>query len=138
MQFYIDQDILSCCMTLVMRGTDVVDFQSHGFMDLETRRPLSEDAIFRVYSTTKLVTSVAAMMLFEEGKFALDDPLRKHLPIFGDLAVLKDGASSLEDVESLHEEPTIAQVMSHSAGSGNNQPGNRSQYSCKGNGSLFR
>ena len=69
MQFYIDSNILSCCSTLVMKGTEVVDHKTFGFMDLEDKQPLLEDAIYRMYSSTKIVTSVALMMLFEEGKF---------------------------------------------------------------------
>ncbi|MFM8356365.1 MAG: serine hydrolase, partial [Gammaproteobacteria bacterium] len=59
MQWYIDQNILSCCVALAMRGTEVVDYRTFGYMDLESRRPLREDAIFRMYSNTKIVTSVA-------------------------------------------------------------------------------
>ena len=111
-----DENILSCCSTLIMRGLDVLDFKTFGCMDLESERPLTEDAIFRVYSSTKLVTSVAAMMLYEEGKFALDDPLSKHLPVLANLEVLRSDADSVEAVEPLRMEPTIAQLMSHSAG----------------------
>lgn len=116
MQFYVDENILPCCNTLVMRGTDVLDVSLHGWSVLDARQPLAEDTLFRVYSNTKIVTSVAAMMLYEEGRFALDDPLAKHLPAFADLTVLKPDAERLEDVESLTREPTIAHVMSHSAG----------------------
>ena len=62
MQWYVDQNILSCCNTLVMRGLDVLDYKTFGYMDLESRRPLRQDAIYRMYSNTKIVTSVAAMM----------------------------------------------------------------------------
>ena len=116
MQFYVDEDILSCCSTLIMRGLEVLDFKTFGYMDLESKRPLTQDAIFRVYSNTKLVTSVAAMMLYEEGNFALDDPLSNHLPVLEGLKVLRSDADTIEDVEPLKLEPTIAQLMSHSAG----------------------
>ena len=116
MQFYVDENILPCCNTLIMRGLDVLDFKTYGYLDLESKRPLTQDAIFRVYSSTKLVTSVAAMMLYEEGKFSLDDPLSKHLPVLANLEVLRAEADSVEAVEPLKLEPTIAQLMSHSAG----------------------
>lgn len=116
MQFYVEENILSCCNTLVMRGLDVLDFKTYGYLDLESKRPLTQDAIFRVYSHTKLVTSVAAMMLYEEGKFALDDPVSKHLPVFANLKVLRGDADSIGAVEALKLEPTIAHLMSHSAG----------------------
>jgi CubicO group peptidase (beta-lactamase class C family) len=116
MQFYVDENILPCCNTLIMRGLDVLDFKTYGYLDLESKRPLTQDAIFRVYSSTKLVTSVAAMMLYEEGRFALDDPLSKHLPVLANLKALRSDADSVKAVEPLKLEPTIAQLMSHSAG----------------------
>ena len=57
MQFYVDQNILSCCATAVFKGTDLVDHQTFGYMDLETRQPLRDDAIYRMASNTKIVTS---------------------------------------------------------------------------------
>jgi CubicO group peptidase (beta-lactamase class C family) len=116
MQWYIDEGILSCCNTLVMRGLDVVDFKTFGYMDLETRRPLTDDAIYRMYSNTKLVTSVAAMMLFEKGLFALDDPLASYLPEFADIQVLKPGATDVSDVEPATSPILMRHILSHSAG----------------------
>lgn len=116
MQWYVDQEILSCCLTLVMRGTDVVDFETFGYMDRESGRPLTPDAIFRMYSNTKIVTSVAAMMLYERGSFQLDDPLSNYLPAFAEPAVLRSNATSVAEVEPLAAPITLRQVMSHSAG----------------------
>ena len=65
MGFYVEQNILSCCATLVMQGRNVIDYKTFGYMDLETKAPLRSDAIYRMYSSTKLVTSVALMMLYE-------------------------------------------------------------------------
>jgi CubicO group peptidase (beta-lactamase class C family) len=116
MQWYVDQEILSCCVALVMKGTDVVDYRTFGYMDLESRQPLLPDAIFRMYSNTKIVTSVAAMMLYEQGVLDLDDPLSKYLPRFAEPAVLRAGAESPADVEPLATPITLRQVFSHSAG----------------------
>jgi len=116
MQWYVDQNILSCCSTLVMRGLDVLDYRTFGYMDLESRRPLREDAIYRMYSNTKIVTSVAAMMLFEEGRFGLDDPLAEYLPKFARVRVLRDDAQSVDDVVPAMRPMTMRQVLSHSAG----------------------
>jgi CubicO group peptidase (beta-lactamase class C family) len=116
MHWYVDQQILSCCVALVMRGTDVVDYQTFGYMDLETREPLRDDAIFRMYSNTKLVTSVAAMMLYEQGAFTLDTPLADFLPAFAEPAVLRSNATGVGDVEPLAAPITLRQIMSHSAG----------------------
>ena len=116
MQWYIDSDILSCCNTLVMRGTDVVDFKTFGYMDLESRNPLTEDAIYRMYSNTKLVTSIAAMILYERGGFDLDDPVAKYLPEFADMQVLKPDATSVEQTEPARDDMRIRHILSHSAG----------------------
>ena len=67
MDTYIEQNILSCCATLVMQGQEIIDYKTFGYMDLESKEPLRADAIYRMYSNTKLVTSVALMMLQEEG-----------------------------------------------------------------------
>jgi CubicO group peptidase (beta-lactamase class C family) len=116
MRFYVDEDILSCCSTLVMRGTDVLDYETFGYMDLDTREPLREDAIYRMYSSTKIVTSIGLMMLHEAGHFALDDPISNVLPEFADPVVLKRDASSVEDVEPAAEPIRFRHVLSHSAG----------------------
>lgn len=116
MQWYIDQNILSCCVALAMRGTEVVDYRTFGYMDLESRRPLREDAIFRMYSNTKIVTSVALMMLYEEGRFTLDQPLAEVLPAFAHPEVLRPDARSVNDVEPAQSPITLRQILSHSAG----------------------
>ena len=116
MRWYVEQEILSCCMTLALRGTDLVDFQTFGYMDLETREPLRPDAIFRMHSNTKIVTSVALMMLFEEGRFGLDDPLADYLPAFADMQVLAPDASGPGDLVAAEAPITVRQILSHSAG----------------------
>ena len=107
MQFYIDEGILSCCATLIMRGTEVLDYKTYGFMDLESKRPLMNDAIYSMYSNTKLVTSVALMMLWERGDFQLDDPLERFMPNFKDMEVLRSGAKSPADVAPADQKISI-------------------------------
>lgn len=116
MQSYVDADILTCCATLVLRGTDVLDYQTFGYMDLDTREPLRGDAIYRMYSNTKIVTSVALMMLHEEGRFALDDELSRYLPEFDQPVVLKPDPASIKDVEAATAPILIRHILSHSAG----------------------
>ena len=116
MQWYVDQDLLPCCATVVMHGTDVVDFALLGYMDLESREPLREDAIYRMYSNTKLVTSVAAMMLHERGLFDLDDPIEAYLPEFSNMSVLRPDAVSLTDTVPADRSVTPRHLLSHSAG----------------------
>jgi CubicO group peptidase (beta-lactamase class C family) len=116
MQWYVDQNILSHYVYLVLKGTDVVDYRSLGYMDLESKRPMQEDAIFRMYSNTKIVTSVAAMMLFEEGRFSLDDPVARFIPAFADMKVFKPDGQKPEDVEPARSPMTMRQILSHSSG----------------------
>lgn len=80
MQWYADEEIIPCCDGLAMQGTDVVGVRTHGPIGHETNRPSAEDSIFRMHSSTKIATSVSVMMLVEEGKIGLDEPLEAHLP----------------------------------------------------------
>lgn len=116
LSFYVDEGILSCANSLVMRGTDVIDCKRFGYMDLETQAPLAEDAIYRMYSNTKIVTSVAAMQLQEQGAIGLDDPVADYIPAFADMQVLKADAQSIDDVEPAAETMRVRHILSHSAG----------------------
>ena len=116
MASYVDENILSCCATLVMQGTKIVDYKTFGYMNVEDKSPLQEDAIYRMYSSTKLVTSVALMMLYEQGRFKLDDPLGKFMPDFADMQVLTANASSADDVVAAKNPILIKHILSHSAG----------------------
>lgn len=116
MQWYVDENILPHCETLVLKGTEVVDRRRFGYMDLETREPLREDAIFRMYSNTKIVTSVAAMMLYEEGRIGLDDPVARFIPALSDMSVIRADATAPDDLEPARSPMTVRQILSHSAG----------------------
>ena len=116
MQFYVDRGILSCCSTLLMKGSEVIDYRTFGVIDLEDERPLQKDAIYRMYSNTKIVTSVALMSLYEQGAFELTDPLSKFIPSFGNAMVLKLGAQSARDIEVSSSPMRIKHLLSHSAG----------------------
>jgi CubicO group peptidase (beta-lactamase class C family) len=83
----IDAGDISGAVTLVARNGRVAHFETHGLMDIETKRPMSKDAIFRLASMTKPITGVAIMMLVEEGKVRLTDPVSKFIPEFKNLNV---------------------------------------------------
>ena len=106
--------------TLLIRHGQEVAFRAYGVSNLETRDPLQRDTIFRIASMTKPITSVAMMMLFEEGKWHLDDPVTKLVPELGGLRVIvgcdDSGRSLLEPVKRA---PTMRELMSHTAGFGN-------------------
>ncbi|RZJ02087.1 MAG: class A beta-lactamase-related serine hydrolase [Brevundimonas sp.] len=105
--------------TLLMRHGQVVDFRTRGKARLGDAAPLDRDAIFRIYSMTKPVTGVALMILFEEGRWRLDDPITRFIPEFSDLKVHagvdSDGAIIVEDMV---RPPTMRELMSHTAGFG--------------------
>ena len=89
-------------VALVARRGKVVYFNAHGVQNPKTGKPMSRDAIFRIYSMTKPVTSVAALILVEEGKMKLSDPVSKYLPELADLkvAVNADTAKSPADIKT--------------------------------------
>ena len=115
-QKYLDDDFLANAASVVLEGGEPVDFHLWGHQDREAGTPLRPGSIFRIYSNTKIVTSVAAMMLWEEGRFDLDDPVEKHLPVLAGLTVLRDGATDPADAEPVHTPPTVRQLMCHNAG----------------------
>ena len=105
--------------TLLARHGQIVSFNTWGKANLETGAPIAKDTIFRIYSMTKPVTGVAMMILFEEGKWRLDDPVTRYVPEFKNLRVVKsigkDGKMVLED---MRRPPTMREIMSHTAGFG--------------------
>jgi CubicO group peptidase (beta-lactamase class C family) len=106
-------------VTLLARHGKIVAFNSYGESDPDRRVAMSRDAIFRIYSQTKVVTGVAMMMLFEEGKWRFDDPVTRFLPELKSLRVCKgfneDGSMQLEDIS---RPPTMRELLTHSAGFG--------------------
>ncbi|PCI32500.1 MAG: penicillin-binding protein [Alphaproteobacteria bacterium] len=116
MQWYVDQEILPFCSTLVMRGLDVLDYKCFGYVDVDRKHRLRSDAIYRMFSNSKIVTSVAAMILYDEGRLGLDDPLSDYIPDFSQPQVLIKGATRIDQTEPLQTDITIRHLLSHSAG----------------------
>jgi CubicO group peptidase (beta-lactamase class C family) len=104
-------------VTMVARKGKVVHLEATGKRELESGTPMQKDTIFRIYSMTKPITGVAMMMLFEQGKWQLNDPVSKYIPEFADLKVAKvDPANgSVTTVPSNHP-MTMRELMSHSGG----------------------
>ena len=107
----VDERRLAGVTTLVARHGKVVAFDAYGMQDLETKAPVTRDTIFRIASMTKPVTGVAMMMLWEQGKWTLDDPVAKHIPEFKDLMV-----SSPAGLVPQSHPMTMRELMSHTAG----------------------
>jgi CubicO group peptidase (beta-lactamase class C family) len=117
MQAIVDQKHLSGVVTLVARHGKVVQHKAYGYQDLESQTPMKLDTIARIYSMTKPVTGVAMMMLYEEGKWKPTDPVSKHIPEFKSLKVYTGmGSDGVPTVEAAAHEPTMGELMSHSAG----------------------
>ena len=105
--------------TLLARHGKVVEFNTYGKSSLATGQPMNKDAIFRVYSMTKPMTGVAMMILFEQGKWRLDDPVTRYVPEFKNLKVMTGtDANGKILVEDMKRPPTMREIMSHTAGFG--------------------
>jgi CubicO group peptidase (beta-lactamase class C family) len=116
MQRYIDNNLLSGISWAVLSGRDLVDVNCVGWADKEAQTPLRTDHIFRVFSNTKLITSCAALLLYEEGKLKLDDPIERFIPQLGNRKVLRPGATSIDDTEPAKRSITVRHLLTHSAG----------------------
>src|SRR5246127_4121939 len=116
MKRYVDGNLLSGFSSAVLVGRDLVDVTCMGWADKEAQIPLRTDHIFRVFSNTKLITSCAALLLFEDGRLQLDDPIEKFISQLGNRKVLRPGATSLDDTEPAKSSITIRHLLSHSAG----------------------
>ena len=103
-------------ITLLARNGKLVDFQAFGYRDLENRLPMERDTICRVYSMSKIITSVGVLTLFEEGRFNLDDPVAKYLPELKDMKVMAGGTADAPQLEPLKRPITIKHLLTHTSG----------------------
>ncbi len=109
---YIDNKQVAGMVNLVMRNGKVVHYQAHGAKGASDDRPLEKDDLFRIYSMTKPITAVAAMQLYEQGKFQLSDPVAKFVPELKDVKVL-NANGQLEDQDA---PMTMHQLLTHTTG----------------------
>jgi CubicO group peptidase (beta-lactamase class C family) len=120
MQRHVDQGRIAGVQMLVARCGTPVFFKSAGWMDLENQRPMEPDAIFRIYSMTKPITTTAVMMLHEEGLFRLSDPISDYLPEFKDMQVIAQLTgpcdSAIARLEDARKPITIRHLLTHTAG----------------------
>jgi CubicO group peptidase (beta-lactamase class C family) len=114
MQGYIDENKLPGMITMVARHGKVVDFEKYGSMDID--KPMQLNTIFRIASMTKPITSVAVMMLYEEGYFQLDDQVAKYIPEFNNLRVFSSinekGINQVDQIKPM----TIRNLLTHTSG----------------------
>ncbi|MGZ3756439.1 MAG: serine hydrolase domain-containing protein [Mucilaginibacter sp.] len=115
-QSYIDKDWLKGVVTLVVKDNQVVQYKAYGYADAETKKPMAKDAIFRIASQTKAITSVGLMMLYEQGKFTLDEPIADFIPEFRHPVVLSkfNAADSSYTTVPARREITFRDLLTHS------------------------
>ncbi|MEX2332852.1 MAG: serine hydrolase domain-containing protein, partial [Pseudohongiella sp.] len=113
----VDEGNLAGVVSALMRNGKLVHLDAHGYQSIEAQEAISEDTIFRIFSMTKPVTSVAMMMLLEEGRFSLDDPVSRYIPELANLEVaIEDGPGGFPVTEPANHEMTIRELMSHTGG----------------------
>ena len=117
---YVTDNKLPGLVAILVRNGQIVYHQAYGLADVATQRPMKTDDIFRIASMSKAITATAVMMLYEEGKFSLDDPISKFIPEFKNPTVLKTFrfSDSTYTTEPAKSEITIRQLMSHTSGLG--------------------
>ena len=116
MQRFVDRGDLAGALTLLARHGRVFHCATTGWMDIESRRPMQADGIFRIYSMTKPVTVTAVLMLLEEGLLLLEDPVADWLPDFAHMKVFVRSSDDTIETTDLERPITIRHLLTHSAG----------------------
>ena len=117
LQRYVDQEKLAGIVALIAREEQVCYFERFGQMSRETAMPMQLNTIFRIYSMTKPITSVAAMMLWEEGRFQLDDPVSRYIPKLGGMKVYQENGTGSDSSLVAPDRPmTIRDLLTHTSG----------------------
>jgi len=115
-QSYVERKKLAGLSTLVWRKGVLAHFAIQGQMDVERGKPLTPDTIFRIYSMTKPITSVAVMMLYEEGRFQLEHEIGRYISDLADLSVYAGGPARAMATKPAHRQVTIRDLLTHMAG----------------------
>ena len=113
---FVDKGQHAGVVSLIARNGKVVDWQAWGQRDREAKLPMEKDTIFRVYSMSKIVTSVAVMQLHEQARLRLDDPVEKYLPALGKRQVITGGTAKEPVVVAAKRSVTIKDLLTHTSG----------------------
>ncbi len=113
---YVDDGRLTGWLVAIARDGKVAHLASYGMRDREASVPVETDTVWRLASMTKPITSVAAMMLYEEGAFELKDPISKWIPSFGEMSVYRSGSSNNPDVRPATEPMRVWHLLTHTSG----------------------
>jgi CubicO group peptidase (beta-lactamase class C family) len=116
LQNVVDAGDLSGFVALLFRKGEIAQINTIGHRDIATKAPMTRDTLFRIASMTKPVTSVAALMLVEEGKLKLDDPITKWLPEFAEMRVLKKADGPLDETYPAPRVITVEDLFTHRSG----------------------
>jgi CubicO group peptidase (beta-lactamase class C family) len=115
-QDMVDKRIAPGAVVLIEQRGEVIYSSAVGFADLESKRPMERDALFRIYSMTKPVTAVAALQLIERGKLSLDDPVERYIPEFANATVWTGEAGEPIRTTAAKRSVTIRDLLRHTAG----------------------
>lgn len=119
LQQHIDDGDIAGVVAAVSRDGRIVYFEALGYLDLENAIPMPANALFRTYSMTRQITSAAVLMLYEQGKFQFNDPIKQYLPEFEDQKVLLDPNSvDLNQARGRIGDITVAHLLTHTSGLG--------------------
>ena len=116
MQSYVDERKLAGLITMIARRGQVLHFECFGMMDIEAGKSMQSDTIFQIHSMAKPITSVAVMMLYEQGDFQLKDPVSRFIPGFKDFRVFVNATESGLELAEPEREVTIQDLLTHSSG----------------------
>ena len=115
-QRYVDDGLLPGWLLAVSRHGQLAHVSTYGLRDVEAGLPVETDTVWRIYSMTKPITAVAALVAYEQGLFELNDPVRWYLPAFGATKVWRSGSFTAPVLEPITEELRIWQLFAHTSG----------------------
>jgi CubicO group peptidase (beta-lactamase class C family) len=120
MNDWVKKNWINGSVALIARKGKIVFHKSYGYNDLDTKAPLDKNGIFRIASQTKAITTTAALMLWEEGKFGLDDPISMYIPTFANQAVLDkyNAKDTTYTTVPAKRQITIRDILTHTSGIG--------------------
>lgn len=115
---YVKKDWVKGVVTIIIKDNQLVQYKGYGSLDADTKKPMPNDAIFRIMSQTKAITSIGIMMLYEEGKFQLDEPIADFIPEFKNAVVLDkyNAADTTYTTVPAKREITFRDLLTHTSG----------------------
>jgi CubicO group peptidase (beta-lactamase class C family) len=115
-QRFVDEGRHAGAISLIARNGRIVDWQAYGKRDVDGGLPMERDTICRIYSMSKIVTSVAALLLLEEARYRLDDPVGTYLPALGHMKVMTGGTEERPLLADAKNPITVKQLFTHTSG----------------------